>query len=138
MLWTVISPQCSLTSYYNSTPGWNILNFLVWFLFLFVPDYVKCDLRLKITLFEKVEISKLLKYSFFNRCENYITFIHSFSKIQKIIINLQSPYFPSYPRGYLARVLFSFGSFQVCDVNKIKASSLMRILSNSTFQLLFI
>ena len=30
------------------------LNFLVWFLFLFVPDYVNCDLRLKMTLFEKV------------------------------------------------------------------------------------
>ena len=64
MLWTQISPQCSLTSYYNSTPSWNILNFLVWFLFLFVTDYVNWNLRLKMTLFEKVWISRLAEIFF--------------------------------------------------------------------------
>ena len=126
MLWTQISPQCSLTSYYNSTPSWNILNFLVWFLFLFVTDYVNWNLRLKMTLFEKVWISRLAEIFFLQQVrelynlystvflnpENHNKFAKSlFPLIWSLII------YPTY--SFFIRVLCSFGSFQVCDVNKI-------------------
>lgn len=132
MLWTQISPQCSWTSYYNSTPSWNILNFLVWFLFLFVTDYVNWNLRLKMTLFEKVWISRLAEIFFLQQVrELYNLYSSVFLNTENHNKVLISPHMISYYlskvlifhkkkiTGYLARVLCSFGSFQVCDVNKI-------------------